>query len=105
MRLIDGEYTAHPFLGSRRLTAWLAAQGEAVNRKRVQRLMRLMGLEAIYPKPKLSAARTGDRVYPYLLRDVSIRRAEQVWSTGIRHLPLACGFMYLAAVLDWFSRC
>jgi putative transposase len=64
MRLLDEEYTAHPFLGSRRLTAWLSAQGEAVNRKRVQRLMRLMGLEAIYPKPTLSAARAGHRVYP-----------------------------------------
>jgi putative transposase len=83
MRLIDQEYTAHPFLGSRRLTAWLAEQGEAVNRKRVQRLMRLMGLEAIYPKPKLSAARTGHRMYPYLLRNVSIQRPDQVWSTDI----------------------
>ena len=64
MRLLDEEYTAHPFLGSRRLTAWLIAQGEAVNRKRVQRLLRLMGLEAIYPKPKLSAARAGRRIYP-----------------------------------------
>ena len=65
MRLIDREYTAHPFLGSRRLTQWLIERGEAVNRKRVQRLMRLMGLEAIYPKPKLSATRAGHRIYPY----------------------------------------
>jgi putative transposase len=104
MRLIDEEYTAHPFLGSRRLTAWLVEQGEAVNRKRVQRLMRLMGLEAIYPKPKLSAARAGHRVYPYLLRDVRILRPDQVWSTDITYVPLASGFMYLAAVMDWFSR-
>jgi putative transposase len=104
MRLLDREYTAHPFLGSRRLTAWLSAQGEAVNRKRVQRLLRLMGLEAIYPKPKLSAARAGHRIYPYLLRGVSIRRPDQVWSTDITYVPLAQGFMYLAAVIDWYSR-
>jgi putative transposase len=104
MRLLDQEYTAHPFLGSRRLTAWLIEQGEAVNRKRVQRLMRLMGLEAIYPKPKLSAAGRGHRVYPYWLRGVAIERPDQVWSTDITYVPLAAGFLYLAAVIDWFSR-
>jgi putative transposase len=104
MRRLDEEYTAHPFLGSRRLTAWRSGPGEAVNRKRVQRLLRLMGLEAIYPKPELSAARPGHRVYPYLLRGVSIQRPDQVWSTDITYVPRACGFMYLAAVLDWFSR-
>ena len=104
MRLIDQEYTAHPFQGSRRLTRWLVQQGEEVNRKRVQRLMRRMGLEAIYPKPKLSAAGRGHRVYPYLLRDVRIERPDQVWSTDITYVPLASGFMYLAAILDWFSR-
>ena len=104
MRLLDQEYTAHPFLGSRRLTKWLIEQGEAVNRKRVQRLMRLMGLEAIYPKPKRSAAGRGHRIYPYLLRDVAIERPDQVWSTDITSVPLAAGFMYLAAVIDWFSR-
>jgi putative transposase len=83
MRRIDQEYTAHPFLGSRRLTAWLIEQGEVVNRKRVQRLLRLMGLEAIYCKPKLSAARAGHRIHPYLLRNVSIQRPDQVWSTDI----------------------
>jgi putative transposase len=104
MRLLDEEYTAHPFLGSRRLTKWLIEQGEEVNRKRVQRLMRLMGLEAIYPKPKLSAARAGHRIYPYLLRNVNIQRPDQVWSTDITYVPLACGFMYLAAIIDWYSR-
>jgi len=104
MRLLDREYTAHPFLGSRRLAIWLNEQGEAVNRKRVQRLMRLMGLEAIYPKPKLSAARAGHRIYPYLLRNVSVERPDQVCSTDITYVPLARGFMYLAAILDWFSR-
>ena len=104
MGLIDREYTARPFLGSRRLAKWLIEQGEAVNRKRVQRLLRLMGLEAIYPKPKLSAAGAGHRIYPYLLRGVSIERPDQVWSTDITYVPLACGFMYLAAIIDWFSR-
>jgi putative transposase len=104
MRLLDEEYTAHPFLGSRRLTAWLIGQGEAVNRKRVQPLLRLMGLEAIYPKPKLSAAGRGQRIYPYLLRKVRVERPDQVWSTDITYVPLACGLMYLAAVLDWYSR-
>ena len=104
MRLIDQEYTAHPFLGSRRLTKWLIEQGEEVNRKRVQRLMRLIGLEAIYPKPKLSAVGRGHRLYPYLLRGVSIQRPDQVWGTDITYVPLASGFMYLAAVIDWFSR-
>ncbi len=104
MRRIDQEYTAHPFLGSRRLTKWLIERGEAVNRKRVQRLMRVMGLEAIYPKPKLSAAGPGHRIYPYLLRDVKVERPDQVWSTDITYVPLATGFMYLAAVIDWYSR-
>lgn len=104
MRLLDQEYTAHPFLGSRRLTRWLMKQGEPVNRKRVQRLLRLMGLEAIYPKPKLSAARAGHRIYPYLLRNARIERPDQVWSTDITYVPLASGFMYLAAILDWYSR-
>jgi putative transposase len=104
MRLLDEEYTAHPFLGSRRLTAWLVEQGEEVNRKRVQRLMRLMGLEAIYPKPKLSQPGQGHKIYPYLLRGVTIDRVDQVWSTDITYVPLANGFMYLAAIIDWFSR-
>ena len=104
MRLIDQEYTAHPFLGSRRLLKWLIEQGEAVNRKRVQRLMRLMGLEAIYPKPKRSVPGRGHRIYPYLLRQVSIERPDQVWSSDITYVPLAQGFMYLAAIIDWFSR-
>jgi putative transposase len=104
MRLIDEEYTAHPFLGSWRLAKWLIEQGEAVNRKRVQRLMRLMGLEAIYPKLKLSAAGRGHRIYPYLLRNVRIERPDQVWSTDITYVPLVGGFLYLAAIIDWFSR-
>jgi len=104
MQLIDREYTAHPFLGSRRLTKWLGEQGEQVNRKRVQRLMRLMGLEAIYPKPRLSLSQPGHKVYPYLLRGVAIERVDQVWSTDITYVPLTTGFMDLAAIIDWYSR-
>ena len=104
MRLIDEQYTARPFYGSRKMTVWLQGRGEEVNRKRVQRLMRLMGLEAIFPKPRLSAAGRGHRIYPYLLRGVSVRRPDQVWSADITYVPLPAGFMYLAAVIDWYSR-
>jgi len=104
MQLIDRQYTACPFYGSRRMTAWLLQEGAAVNRKRVQRLLRLMGLEAVYPKPRLSLAGRGHRIFPYLLRHVNIERADQVWSTDITYVPLASGFMYLAAVIDWYSR-
>ncbi len=104
MRLIDAEYTAHPFYGSRKITEGLRQQGEAVNRKRVRRRMRLMGLEAIYPRPRLRVPGRGHRIYPYLLRGVAITRPDQVWSTDITYVALGAGFMYLAAVLDWFSR-
>ena len=104
MRLIDGRYTDCPFYGSRRMAVWLGEQGEQVNRKRVQRLMRLMGLEAIHPKPRLSAAAPGHRIYPYLLRGVRVERPDQVWSADITYVPLPAGFMYLAAVIDWYSR-
>src|SRR5262245_35076770 len=104
MRLIDEPYTARPFYGSRKMMVWLQGQGEEVNRKRVRRLMQLMGLEAIYPKPRLSAPGHGHRIYPYLLRGVSIWRPDQVWSADITYVPLPAGFMYLAAVIDWYSR-
>ena len=104
MRRIDEQYTACPFYGSRRMTAWLIEHGEEVNRKRVQRLMRVMGLEAVYPKPRLSVAGRGHKIYPYLLRGVKIERPDQVWSTDITYVPMTSGFMYLAAVIDWFSR-
>jgi putative transposase len=104
MRLIDEQYTAHPYYGSRRMTMWLIERGEEVNRKRVRRLMRVMGLEAIHPKPRLSQAGDGHRIYPYLLRGVKAERPDQVWSADITYIPMAAGFMYLAAVIDWFSR-
>jgi putative transposase len=105
MKLIDKEYTDHPFTGSRKMTKWLQeVMKREVNRKRVQRLMRLMGLEAIYPKPKLSLPGQGHKVFPYLLRNVKIERVNQVWSTDITYIGLPGGFMYLAAIIDWYSR-
>jgi putative transposase len=104
MRLIDEQYTAYPFYGSRRMTRWLIERGEEVNRKRVQRLMPLMGLEAIYPKPRLSLAGKGHKIYPYLLRGAAIEPADQVWSADITYVPMSSGFMYLTAVIGWFSR-
>src|SRR3954452_9790735 len=104
MRKIDEQSPARPFYGSRRMTVWLNEHGEGVNRKRVQRLMRVMGLEAISPKPRLSLAGKGHRIYPYLLRGVKVERRDQVWSTDITYIPMASGFMYLAAVIDWYSR-
>lgn len=104
MRLIDEQYTKCPFYGSRRIAAWLRSEGHEVNRKRVQRLLRLMGLEALHPKPNLSAPNRLHKVYPYLLRGVSVERTDQVWSADITYVPMASGFMYLAATIDWFSR-
>ncbi len=104
MRMIDEEYLRHPFLGSRKLSLWLKSQGENVNRKRVQRLMRTMGIEAIYPKPKTTKRGEGHQIYPYLLREMKIVRPDQVWATDITYIPMASGFMYLVAVMDWYSR-
>jgi putative transposase len=104
MKLIDEEYTRHPFMGSRKLTAWLTKLGYEVNRKRVQGLMRKMGIAAIYPKPSLSKANRQHKVYPYLLRNVKIERPNQVWSTDITYIRLNSGFIYLTAIIDWFSR-
>ena len=103
MRLIDAQYTLHPFYGSRRIAAWLKREGHPVNRKRAQRLLRIMGLEAIYPKPKLSVG-GNNKVYPYLLRDVPVTRVDQVWSADITYVPMPKGFMYLVATIDWYSR-
>jgi putative transposase len=104
MRRIDEQYLQRPYYGSRRMTQWLRQQGEEVNRKRVQRLMRRMGLEAIYPKRRTSVPAAGHKVYPYLVRDVTVTRPNQVWSTDITYVPLRCGFLYLTAILDWHSR-
>ena len=104
MALIDRQYLATPFYGSRRMTAELRARGHAVNRKRVQRLMRLIGLEAIYQKPRTSRPCADHRVYPYLLRGLVIDRINQVWAADITYIPMARGFLYLVAIMDWLSR-
>ena len=109
MRLLDAQFTRTPFYGSRRMVVWLREQGQEVGRKRVARLMRALGLEAIYPRPKTSmsasaAAGPEHRVYPYLLRNVTIERVNQVWSSDITYIRMPRGFLYLAAVMDWFSR-
>ena len=104
MRLLDEQYTRTPFYGVRRMTVWLRQQGYAVNTKRVARLLHTMGLETIYPKPRLSQPQPGHRVYPYLLRGVPITQVNQVWSTDITYVRLHGGFIYLVAVMDWFSR-
>jgi putative transposase len=104
MRLLDEQYTRTPFYGSRKLTEWLRTEGFAVNRKRVSRLLATMGIEAVYPKPKLSQPGEGHKIYPYLLSGVKVSRVNQVWSTDITYIRLAQGFVYLVAVMDWFSR-
>jgi len=104
MRQIDEIYTELPYYGSRRMTWELNQKGWKVNRKRVQRLMQRMGLEAIYPKPRLSTPAPGHKIYPYLLRGLKIDRPDQVWSTDITYIRLRGGFVYLVAVIDWYSR-
>jgi putative transposase len=104
MKLIDEQYMKRPVCGSRSMRDHLEKQGYKVNRKRVQRLMRLMGLEAIYPKPKTSKPHPGHRIYPYLLKGLDINRPDMVWATDITYIPLRRGFMYLVAAMDWHSR-
>jgi putative transposase len=104
MRMIDEEYTRHPFYGVRRMTAWLQRQGYTVNPKRIRRLMRLMGLVAIYPKPQLSQAIQEHEKFPYLLGDIEIARPDQVWCTDITYIRMVQGFVYLVVMMDWYSR-
>jgi putative transposase len=104
MHMIDEEFTRHPFMGTRTITAYLNDKGMICGRKLVRRLMRVMGLEPIYPKPKTSIPNKQHAVYPYLLRDVEIVRSNQVWSTDITYIRLKHGFAYLVAIMDWYSR-
>lgn len=104
MRLIDKEYTRHPFYGSRRMQVYLRGLGYVVNRKHIQRLQREMGIQAIYPRPRTSTADNGNRRYPYLLKGYRISRPNEVWSADITYIPMHRGFMYLFAVIDWYSR-
>ena len=104
MRLIDEQFTRTPFYGARKMRSWLRMQGHQVNRKRIGRLMRLMGLEAIYPKPRLSAPEPDHKIYPYLLKGVAVSKPDQAWCAGITSIRLAHGFVYLVVILDWASR-
>lgn len=104
MRRLDELYTAHPFLGSRRMTAMLRQEGWSINRKRVQRLMRQMGIEALGPRPRTSKPTPGHKIYPYLLRDMTIERPNEVWAADITYIPMGNSFLYLVAVIDWASR-
>lgn len=104
LRLLDEEFTRHPFYGSRKMVVWLGTQGHLVNRKRVQRLMRLLGLAAMAPGPNTSKKHPPNKIYPYLLRGLSIIRGNQVWSTDITYIRLVQGFVYLVAIIDWYSR-
>lgn len=104
MRLIDEEYTRHPFYGSRKMCSWLGRQGYAVNRKRIRRLMRKMGLVSVAPKPNSSRSAPGHKLYPYLLRGLHIGQPDHVWCADITYIRMASGFVYLTAVMDWYSR-
>jgi putative transposase len=104
MKMIDMQYTKYPFYGSRRMTRWLRKQGRKVNRKHIRRLMRLMGLEGIAPKPNTSKPRKEHKKYPYLLKGLKIDRSNQVWATDITYVPMRRGFIYLVAIIDWYSR-
>ena len=105
MRLLDQMHMARPVYGSRRLTVLVNREGWKVNRKRVARLLRLMGVEALYPKRSLSQPGEGHRIYPYLLKDLEICGPDQVWCSDITYVPMASGFMYIVATMDWWSRC
>lgn len=104
MEMIDKQYLKTPFYGSRKMVVYLTSEGYFINRKRVQRLMRLMNIQAIYPKPNLSKKRQEHKIYPYLLKDVKIDRPNFVWSTDITYIPVSHGFLYLVAIIDWYSR-
>ena len=104
MALLDRHYLARPYYGSRRMAAWLATQGHVVNRKRVQRLMRLLGLVAIYQRPNTSKPAAAHKIYPYLLGGIAIERVNQVWCADVTYIPMAKGFLYLVVIMDWVSR-
>ena len=104
MNMIDKEYTDHPNMGVPSMTSYLRSEGKKCGPKRVRRLMRLMGLEAIYPKPRTSIPNKQHKIYPYLLKDVEVYRPNQVWSTDITYIRLKHGFAYLVAIMDWYSR-
>jgi len=104
MKLIDRQYLETPFYGARRMAAWLRSQNHSANRKRIRRLMQAMGLSAVYRRPKTSKPALGHKVYPYLLKELKIIRPNQVWAADITYIPMTRGFLYLVAIIDWYSR-
>jgi len=104
MKLIDRQYLATPFYGARKIAVWLKSQSYSVNRKRIRRLMRILGLKAIYRSPRTSKPAPGHKIYPYLLSGMQITRPNQVWAADITYIPMARGFLYLVAIIDWYSR-
>ena len=104
MKLIDRQYLATPFYGARKIAAWLKSQGHRVNRKRVRRLMQIMGLKAIYRRRRTNKPAPGHKIYPYLLSGMKITRPNQVWAADITYIPMARGLLYLVAIIDWYSR-
>ena len=104
MKLIDRQYLLTPFYGARKMAVWLKSQGQTVNRKRIRRLMQIMGLKAIYRRPRTSKPEPGNKIYPYLLNGLKITQPNQVWAADITYIPLARGFLYLVVILDWYSR-
>jgi len=104
MKLLDEQYLLRPFYGSRKMCEWLQQKGYRVNRKRIQRLMRKMGIEALYPKPSTSAPSKAHKIWPYLLRGVDVAKANQVWAADITYIPMSRGYLYLVAIIDWHSR-
>ena len=104
VKLIDRQYLATPFYGARKIAAWLKSQGHLINRKRVRRLMQVMGLKAIYRRPRTSKPAAGHKIYPYLLSGMAITRPNQVWAADITYIPMARGFLYLVVIMDWHSR-
>src|SRR6516162_4828594 len=104
MALIDRQYLARPYYGSRRMAAWLATQGHAVNRKRIRRLMRLLGVAAIYQRPNTSKPTAAHKIYTYLLGGLVIEQVNQVWCSDVTYIPMAKGFVYLVVIMDWVSR-
>ena len=104
MKIIDRQYLATPFYGARKIAIWLKSQGQIVNRKRIRRLMQIMGLKAIYRRPRTSPPGKGNKIYPYLLKGLKIDRPNQVWAADITYIPMQKGFLYLVVIMDWYSR-
>jgi putative transposase len=104
MKLIDRQYMITPFYGARKIAVWLKSQGKRVNRKRIRRLMQIMGIKAIYRHPSTSKLAPGHKIYPYLLNSIKITRPNQVWAADITYIPMAKGFLYLVSIIDWYSR-